>query len=958
MYSRPGAVHHPGRVRSVQVPVSRRSSLPILLSVATLLAGVTPASATMPPVSGGLPPEVSAAFQAGLFEVPTRPVELGVSTTQSTWRIPVILVSYADDSLVYRAASFDSTLFDSTQATPTGSVYDYYQWTSGGRLTVRGRVVATVRLPHDKLYYGFNCWGLSRVATPNNAAGLVQDALRICADQVRWSDFDIDRDGCVDMLWVVHPGIGGEASPNRYENDLWSITSRLSGYWSGSDSYQTDELVPGSLTQYMRLDRFSILPEMSYFAPGNISEIGVYCHEFGHAIGLPDLYDTRDGGLVNSGPGNWSLMGTGVYGGDGHSPQYPTHVGAWPALFMGWNSVVRPASDSTLVLPPISGGAPIVEFWFQGESSPEHFLLETRRRTGFDRNLPADGLVVYHVDDAVIGQGIQSNTVNSGPYPGLVVVEGDGSSHLRYGGNRGDAGDVFPGLSGRTFMDDDTPPPNTLTFGGAPTGIGIFGIAPEGQSVRFSLQVRAAGWLAAVDRTPAGFAPADLESPAATTAQGADGTLYLVTSEPRLGHQQVILHTCHAGAWDAGEVVTASPGDAFEPSIALLDGDDIALAWTDLRGGYARPYYRARVNGYWTPETQLTSTYADCRNPSVAADRRGGVTVVWVASNLGQGSVMMMRFPYLSPFGQPWRLTSQSSVPGKPLAVPLPGGGAVVMWVESSAWPPTLWFSRCARDSLPSAPQMLTQQDGFAQTWVSAVVESSGAMHVVWLEEGSGVGQMHYQCRRATGEFAPRDTTLVAGGNTLTNARLARDPQGGLHVAFERIVNGLSHVRYRRLHPVRGWDARSTDVSDLGTLSARQPEIFPTAPDQVAVVYRTAPAGVPRLMERRRVSDYPPALAVPPAHPGPVAAVELLPNPARAGEEVQLIWLDPAGSVVTPFDVYDLAGRRVASVEALSQGPALRGRLPAGLTRAWAAGMYFVRPRDRAVPATRLVVLR
>ena len=942
----------------MQVPVSRITLLPILLSAAALVLGVAPAPATMPPLLGGVPPEVSAGFHDGLFEVPVRPSELGVSATQPVWRIPVILVSYADDSLTYAAASFDSALFDSAGSTATGSVYDYYQWTSGGRLFVCGRVVGTVRLPHEKAYYGFNSWGLSRTATPNNSAGLVGDALVACSDQVRWADFDFDRDGFVDMLWVVHPGIGGEASPNRFNNDLWSITSRLSGYWSNCDAFETNELVPGSLTQHMRLDRFSVLPEMSYFAPGNISEIGVYCHEFGHALGLPDLYDTRDGGLTNSGPGNWSLMGTGVYGGNGRSPQYPTHLGAWPTLFMGWASSIRPASDTTIVLPPLTHGAPVVELWFQGEASPEHFLLESRRRESFDRNLPAEGLIVYHVDDAVIGQGIQSNTVNSGLYPGVLLVEADGSSHLTQGGNRGDAGDVFPGTTGRTFMYDGPPLPETRTFQGAPTGIGLFGIAPESQGVRFLAQVRPVGWLPPVDRTVGEYSPADVETPTRTTAMAMDGTIYVVASESRLGHQQIVLRTRRGGVWEGGQVVTNSPGDAFEPSLALLGGDDLALAWSDMRSGLALPYYRARVGGVWTAETPLTAATIDCRNPSIGADGKGGVYVAWVSTNLGQARLMLMRFPYLSPFGQPIRVTSSGSYPSSPAVVPVPSGGAIVTWVDSAVWPPTLWFSRCAPDSLPSPPQILTVQDGLSQDWVSAVVDSSGTLHAVYLETGSGISQMHYQRRLASGGFAPRDTTLEASGNSLMSARIARDRQGGLHVVFERVASGVSQVRYRRRDPVLGWDARSTDVTALTDGQAVQGEVFPLSPDQVTVLYRTTPGGVSHLMERQRVTDYPPPLGVPAARLPVVAPLTLLPNPVHAGEEVRLSCHAPPEGPVPAIEVFDLAGRRVACVDAVPQGSVLRARLSPGLTRDWPAGVYFVRPRGASSPATRLVVLR
>ena len=134
--------------------------LGLLLALAGLAATASPVRATMPPLPGNpVPEEVAAAFREGLFALPERPVGLGVSAVQSLWRIPVVLVAYADDSLTFGAAAFDSALFDTTGSTATGSVFDYYRWASGNRMTVTGKVVATVRVANDKLYYGFNCVG-------------------------------------------------------------------------------------------------------------------------------------------------------------------------------------------------------------------------------------------------------------------------------------------------------------------------------------------------------------------------------------------------------------------------------------------------------------------------------------------------------------------------------------------------------------------------------------------------------------------------------------------------------------------------------------------------------------------------------------------------------------------------------------------------------------------------------
>ena len=944
--------------------MSRYLLLVIRWAVVALAVLAAPAGATMPPVSGALPAEISSAFRDGLFELPARRTGLGVSVAQPVFQIPVILVSYTDTPLTYGSADFDLALFDTTQATTTGSLHDYYRWVSGNRLSVFGRVVATVQLPHDKFYYSYNSFGLSRTSTPHNAAGLVHDALAACASQVQWSEIDLDRDGFVDMLWVVHAGLPGEAAPDRFKNDQWSITSRLSGYWSTSNAFETGELVPGSTTQHMSIDRFSTLPELSYFAPGQRSEIGVFCHEFGHALGLPDLYDTLDGGTTDAGPGNWSLMGTGVYGGDGHSPQYPTHVGAWPALFLGWAQTLRPTEDTPVVLSPLGSGNQILELSFQGEANPEHFLVEARQRAGFDRNLPADGLIVYHVDEAVIGQSIQSNTVNSGSTPGLVIVEANGSSDLTHGLNRGDPGDPYPGTSGRASLFDGTPPPNTLTFLGSPMGVGLFEIAPVAQGMSFIAQVRAAGWEPAADRTTGAYSPAEVQTPAGTTALAPDGTCYSVASESRIGHLQVVLRSRHAGAWDAGFVVSQSSGDAFEPALTLLGTDDLALVWSDTRQGTARLFYRARVGGVWTSEQALSSLPGEHRAPSIAADDKGGVHVAWVLIGQDLPKIEYLRFPYLSPYGQPFTVSGASTSPANPFVTAMPMGGAIVTWTNSTTWPTTLWFSRCGPDSIPGPPKTLTPQSGRPQTWASTLVESSGVMHSLWIESSSTGSELHYQRRWTYGGFAPADTVLETSNSTLAKARLMRDPTGGLHVVFERSVSGVTQIRYRRSHPSSGWDANSTDVTTVADGAAVQPAVLASSPGNVIVLYRSFPEGVPRFMERCRLTDSPRVLAAPqPVAVAPPSRFSIRPNPARAGQEIEFYWgaapeLAAGGTGSGALEVFDLAGRRVAVVDLQPQGSQLHGRLGSGRTRPWLAGVYFVRPRGAPGPAQRLVVLR
>ncbi len=910
----------------------------------------------MPTPAGTVPDAVVRAFDEGLLDLPARPRGLAVSAVQNQWRLPIIMVSFSDEALTYGPADFDLALFDTTQATATGSVFDYYQWVSAGRLTLQGQVVAVVNLPHPKSYYGGNAYGLNRVATPKNLYGAIYDALQVCDSLVNWSDFDLDHDGYVDMLWFLHAGLGGESGTDL--NSFWSITSRLSGGWRNGEAFVTSDSVPGSSTQFMRVDRFSSLPELSNFVPGARSEIGVYCHEFGHALGLPDLYDTSQlGGAANVGPGNWSLMSTGVWGTDGHSPSFPAHMGAWPMVFLGWIQSSRPTEDSTLTIAPIERNAPVVEFWFQGESNPEHFLIENRQREGFDRNLPEPGLVVYHVDEAAIGAGLPGNRINAGLNAGLRLVEADGDYDLLYGRNRGDANDPFPGAFGRTFIDDATAP-STRTFSGSATNLALRDITPVGSDVRFLAQVRAAGWLPPADQTDVDFAPVNAYGPAITAAADVPGNIYTVRAESRTGRPQIVLRTRFDQGWQPAVQVSNTPAYATEPSLAVLPNGDLAVVWSDLRGGRSRIFYRARIAGSWTPEQVLVDLPGDCYSPALGSDGRGMLQLAFLNVAVDRPSVQFMRFTYLSPFGIPFRVTGPDDYPSAPTVATGRDGRCYVLWSERLATPQKLWFVRFHPDSGLSNKLSLTPGPYYAEASVQAAVDGAGVLHCVWQVVGPGVNQLHYQRRDFSKPTWLPDTLLESQGTAILNPNLAIDPSGGVHLAFELSRPGGQQIRYRRKPPASGWDFRSTEVTRESEGSAYLPAVVPFSPGNVTVLYTGYPQSDPRFMERRRLLDPPPLLAAPAPMAGTIATLALGPNPLRSGQALELRWSGPGPEPEATVDLFDVAGRRVASVALHRNHDTYRGRLDGGVIAGWPDGLYFAHLRGEHAIAARLVVLR
>jgi len=906
---------------------------------------------------------MSQAFDSGVFALPQRSDGAGArimmpQAVQSVWHVPVIMVDFSDQPFTWTAGHFDSALFDTTGSTPTGSVFDYFRWVSGNRARITGKVVATVHLPREKNWYAFDFWGVNFHSTPRNAAGLVRDAVAACDGTVDWRPFDQDRDGYVDVVWVLHSGYGGEASLGETDN-MWSITSRLTN-WSNSNFYTTNDAIPGSNPlQYVRLNGFSIVPERSMFQHSNPAEIGVFCHEFGHTLGLPDLYDASSlGGAANKGPGNWSLMSTGLYGANGFSPEYPAHLGAWPALHLGWATSVRPSRDSTFVLPPLASGGPVVEFSFQGEDRNEHFLIENRQQLGFDRNLHGEGLIVYHVDDGLIAARLASNRVNSGTPPGLRLVEADGRRDLILGLSRGDAWDPFPGTGQVTTMDDDTSP-STWTNAGAPTNTALRNITPIGDLMRFDAQVRSAGWRAPLDVTNGSFTPVVATGPARRAVLLDDMTAVVVGSEKLGGPPQVVMRSRDSyRVWSGPEVISASPTGAVEPTVAALPGGDVAVVWSDTRHGSHELYYRARIRGSWTPERRLTDMPGSSRAPAVSADGHGGVHVAWHYNGPIGAQIMFLYFPYTSPFGMPRAVTDTSNVPDLPTVAAAPDGASYVVWPEYKTGVPRAWFSRFHPDSGFRSRQRLSPGGGLSEPAVNAFVDQQGRLHSVWTAFGIA-SELRYQLRHGGAAPIPRDTVLEARGESMQNPAVAVDRFGAVHLVVEASTGGAPQLLYTHRETDRGWDVGTTQVVAPEDGGGVRPSLLAEHPRVVSILYTAFPDGDAHLFDRQRdfvAPNSPTAVDDAPAPRAATPGSRAGPNPLRAGQALHFRPGEGA-RIGERIEVFDITGRRVASASVVAGAAGPEARFEPSVTRRWRAGLYLVRASGRADAAMRFVVL-
>jgi len=407
---------------------------------------------------------------------------LAVGSLTAQINIPVILINFNDTTTTFNSSDFNTLLF----GTGNSSLKDYYQEVSYGNLTVNGTVYGWVTASYGHDYYGTN----DAQGWDQHPGDLVYEAVQAADSTVDFSQYDSDGDCYVDVVVVVHQGQGEEASDNPTDiwSHRWSLSSAYAYGYSNWGAYITNDPCSSNSSQYVIVDDYTLQPEL---LGSDMTTVGVFAHELGHVLGLPDLYDTD---ASSEGIGQWSLMAAGAWNFVSLPGDSPAHLDAWSKYFLGW--ITPQHVTATLVnhaIASVETTADVYLFLNGSATTGEYFLIANRQRIGFDQALPAGGLLVWHIDTDVINANLGANTVNAeecyppGPscaqrHYGVSLVQADGLWQLEKGVSSGDGGDPFPGSTGNSnFHSFSTPA--SLLWDGTYSGVYVKNISVQGQTI-------------------------------------------------------------------------------------------------------------------------------------------------------------------------------------------------------------------------------------------------------------------------------------------------------------------------------------------------------------------------------------------------------------------------------------------------------------------------------------------
>ena len=331
------------------------------------------------------------------------------------------------------APEANSAYTSQTQMTNYGSVLQYFKDMSGGQFKPQFDIVGPVTVSQNSAYYGSN--GNGKEGGDTYFTKMIAEACKQVSDKVNFADYDQNNDGYVDLVYIIYAGYSESWSGNSTDC-LWPKSGTAAIY----DPANTNQLLT---LDGKKICRFGINNEINGTPSINgndgkplLNGIGLFCHEFSHTMGIPDLYPTEETSRVdNQNPEYWDLMDGGEYTYNGYCP---TPYSPWEMDVMGWTTPTE-LGDEAKQVRLNSYANDRTAYKINGEND-EYLLLQNVQKEGWWRYLYGHGMLVWRIDYPFETVGLNTNQRlnNTVGKPNVMIVPADSYVISDYNHGEGD----------------------------------------------------------------------------------------------------------------------------------------------------------------------------------------------------------------------------------------------------------------------------------------------------------------------------------------------------------------------------------------------------------------------------------------------------------------------------------------------------------------------------------------
>lgn len=416
----------------------------------------------------------SKTMQLKSFEISSS-VQTSVTGTR---KVLCILIGFTDVSFSKTQTEFNNLMnevgYNANSA--TGSVRDYYSEVSYGQLNLDITVAGPYTANNNMAYYGADNSSSDRDI---RIGELIAEAVQKANPDVNYADYDSDGDGYVDGVHVIFAGYD-QAQTGVSADAIWSKKSQIS---------------PIKLdNKWIKI--YSCSSELRGISGSTIATIGTACHEFGHVLGAPDLYDIdgSTGGQFN-GSGEWDLMAHGSWNGSwGAWGSSPAHINPYTKInTFVWASANDLSVNNVLVTLYPANAFNNSFYKIPTSTSGEYFLIENRQQLGFDASLPGHGMLVWHVHKDIESDRYAINTTHPQRlYPVCAsATQNPTSDPASYGVING-GGCQFPGNTNQCSFNFTTTPA-LRSWAGTSTQKDLQLITESGNNITFVVNPQITG---------------------------------------------------------------------------------------------------------------------------------------------------------------------------------------------------------------------------------------------------------------------------------------------------------------------------------------------------------------------------------------------------------------------------------------------------------------------------------